>query len=331
MLGKTKQPINTKVRANACAIISELRRTDMTQASYAQKEAKSQSLFASLGEMYFLCTREDHPLIFTCDEEYKAAIAIFAICCKLFPDVRIITFVFMSNHFHILLCGDSQIIMRLFNMFKQRLQKYFESQGKIINLNSLNEKLHPVSDLHYARNVIVYTNRNAFVVIDDVTPFSYPWGANRYYFNPEMVSLYREVSAPITLRERRGIIHSKYADGINDLLCDDKSISPMCFCDIAAGEGLFRDAKHYFASVSRKVEAYSEIAKVTGEHIYYTDDDMYTVAVNISRERYNCKNLSLLKPQERILLATALRYDYNASDKQIKRFLGLSDNILASL
>lgn len=43
--------------------------------------------------------------------------------------------------------------------------------------------LKPINDLKALREAIVYVNRNGYVVNPSHTPFSYPWGTGRYYFN----------------------------------------------------------------------------------------------------------------------------------------------------
>lgn len=50
-------------------------------------------------------------------------------------------------------------------------------------MKSFRMSLKSVCDLRTLRNTIVYVNRNGYVVNPAYTPFSYPWGTGRYYFN----------------------------------------------------------------------------------------------------------------------------------------------------
>ena len=67
---------------------------------------------------------------------------------------------------------------------------------------------------------------------------------------------------------------------------------------------MFRDARHYFTKVSRHIESYDEIAKLIGEQIYYTDDDLFSIACALSLQKFNCRIPSQLSGKEKINLAT---------------------------
>ena len=138
----------------------------------------------------------------------------------------------------------------------------------------------------------------------------------------------------------------------------------------AAGEALFRDPAHYFSKISRSIEADAKIAKEIGESVFYTDDDLYSAVCRLANEKFSklgsagqgagrgawqgiagqaggvggqtagmavghaagarC-NPSQLPAQAKLELARAMRFEYNASDKQIQRMLKLDPQIISSL
>lgn len=60
----------------------------------------------------------------------------------------------------------------------------------------------------------------------------------------------------------------------------------MCFCRLDIGEGVFRDARHYFNHLAKNVESYRDIAKVFGDSVFYTDDELNDVVKRICKEKH---------------------------------------------
>ena len=181
------------------------------------------------------------------------------------------------------------------------------------------------------RNVTAYINRNGFVVHPDCTPFSYEWGANRFFFNPEAKARHRSNWIPMTQTARQTVSHSRRYDYVEGLYVIDGYVTPLCFCDIEGGEAIFRDARHYFSKISKSIESMKDIAASIGEHIYYTDDDLFSITVKMSQEQFGEARPSLLDKEAKLKLAKALHYDFNASNKQVQRILRLDDYIVKGL
>lgn len=279
-------------------------------------------------EVYNANTPENHPVLFRTEDDYKAAMSILAISARMFPEVTIYAFQIMSNHLHLVIGGDRAKILELHATFVERLRMYFD--GKV-DLSAFLLKLFDIQDLAYLRNAIVYVNRNAFVVNNDVTPFSYPWGSSRYFFQP-LSSRYDELAGKaIGLENIRSLMHSRKFDHLKKLRVVDGAVSPLEFCDFTTAEMVFRDAKQYFYAISRNVETYSEIAKSIGEEIYYNDTDLYNVAVKMSKEQYGSFELRTLSADAKLGIAKRLHFDYNAGDKQLQRLLNIDAALLKAL
>ncbi len=299
--------------------------------SYYEKEALCEAKFRELGECYHLWTPENHEIIFTSQADFETGMTLFGISAKLFADVTILTFELMSNHIHISASGKVERIIQLFDTFRGLSLKWLKKEGRVMSLDRFFASKRRLMTLEDIRNVIVYDNRNGFIVNPEHTPFTYPWGANRYYFSPDSCRLAGQGSKPFSLRERRLVSHSRIADEIEGLLLFDGYASPLSFCDIHAGEALFRDATHYFNRLSRSVESNALIAKEIGESVWYTDDELYSIVRKISREKYGASSLALIAPNDRIELAKVLHYEYNASSKQLQRMLKLDSSVFMAL
>lgn len=188
-----------------------------------------------------------------------------------------------------------------------------------------------LSTLQELRIVILYVNRNGFVVHPEYSPFTYPWGANRYIFNPDSRALANIYAKQISLRERRRIIHSRLSDSVEGLKSFEGCALPTSFCNISAAESLFTDASSYFFRIGKCIEASKEIASELKESVFYTDDELFSSICQISHVRYGTRQLSQLPADSKLELARIMRSDYNASAKQIIRFLKLPQSVLESI
>jgi len=302
-----------------------------TTVSFGAQEDYCERVFAELGECYHLWTPENFEIIFTDEEDFKFGMSILGIAVKLSPEVRVLTFEIMSNHLHLTCAGPLDRILVLFGTVKDLLKRYVRNRGRTVNWDGFVASTRLLETLADVRNVIIYDNRNGYLVSNRYTPYTYPWGANRYYFNPDACRLARENAEPMHIREIRATSHVRFADGAKGLMKFDGYALPLSFCAIETGERLFRDAQHYFNKISRNIESNAAIAKEIGESIYYTDDDLFDAVSKICRKKYGDPMPSRLKPDAKIEMAKTMRFEYNASVKQIQRMLKLDSGITAAL
>ena len=299
----------------------------MSRAEYYDRENLCQYYFDKLGSVYHLCTPENHPLIFRNKDEFQTGMNLMGIAAKAYPKVKILTFELMSNHMHLITVGLREDVECFFICLKSLIDKCLPEA----DLSGFVMHLHEVKTLENLRNAIAYTNRNGSVIDPDVCPYTYQWGANRYYFNPEAKARYEEQKRKASNSFIREQSISRKFDDIKDLHLVDGYINPMSFCAISDGESLFRNARHYFTKVSRHIESYDEIAKMIGEQIYYTDDDLFSAACSLAAKKYDCKIPSQLTINQKIELSKILYREYNAGIKQLQRILKIEQGILTAL
>ena len=299
--------------------------------SFTSDETRCEYVFRQLGPCWHLYTPENHPLILATKEDFCAAMTLLAICVLSFPSIRVFTFQWMSNHLHITVTGPENEIAQMFSMLKKYLGNYLTSKGRPDSLSEWDFKLRKIESLRDIRNVIAYNNRNGFLVQKDSTPFNYPWGANRFYFNPDAKQRFEDCRDTITKAFIRDSFHTHKLDGFAGTPSMDGSIPPSVFSDIASGEGLFRNARHYFSAISRNIENMKEIAQEIGESVYYTDDDLFSIVLGICREHYDVERPNLLPAKAKIEVSRRLHYEYNANIKQIARMLKVDIPVLEAL
>lgn len=294
-------------------------------------EMVCENRFASAPGWWHLWTPESYEILFTNDDDYKAGMFVIGFVMVTNPSVSLVTFQIMSNHLHLTMTGLEHQISESFNLIRFYLSKYFGKTGRKGILDKLNCNYRSIQSLPEARNVVVYNNRNGYVVHPEYSPFTFPWGANSFYFSPLAWKYYNECKRPITVRERRSIIHSHDADTVDSIMELDGCAAAPSFCDIRLGESLFRDASHYFNHISKNIESQKDIAKAIGESVFYTDDELYRMVSVTCKDKYGQLSPTLIPGEAKIEMAKLMRFDYNASEKQICRMLKLSPSVLAQV
>jgi hypothetical protein len=144
----------------------------------------------------------------------------------------------------------------------------------------------------------------------------------------------------LTIREKRKICHSYAVDILPDMIHQpavrqvrvlDGVILPSCYCDVAEAESMFRSAHHYFHLLTRKYEAYGEIAARLHESVFIADEEMYSAVCALCMKYYGVKNPGQLSAKDRVEVARRMRQDFNASNRQIQKILKLDASIVAEL
>lgn len=286
----------------------------------------------SHGPFWHFCTPgTSQQILFTNQEEYQVGMCLVALCAHMFPQTRIVTFELMSNHVHFILWGQESNCIHFFDTLKQLFKDYFKRNRPEISLDSFNASPIAIPDLDAIKTQIVYTNRNNYVVDPSQTPFSYPYGANGFYFSPVAKSFHDCLFSDLTVRQKRRMFHRHDVRLPDDYKVIDNYISPESFCWISSGEKLFRDARQYFNKLAKGVESYKEIAELLGDTVFYTDDELISVIYGICAKQHNGQKPTLLGRKEKMDLARILHFDYNADNAKISRLINLPKGVIQEL
>lgn len=300
--------------------------------TFAEKERECERIFEKSGPFWHLYTDGRVMEDFLCTEEdFKIAMTALAVAAVLFKKVRIITFELMSNHIHMILNGEAEDCLELFERFKARLRRILKTNGRIINWDAFKADILPIETLNALRNEIIYANRNAFVANPQFTPFNYPWGGGCAFFQPYFNRLPANSLRELGFNKARELTHFREIRLIEDLKFFGDIVFIPSFCRTDIGESMFRDARSYFNSLTRNAEAFSQIAQRLKDAVFLTDEEMYAAATMYAEKTYGNRQLSLLNPEQKIQMSKELHFKYNASNQQIRRLLKLDIGILNEL
>lgn len=295
--------------------------------TYSQSERACEASFQKAGPFWHAYTSgKNTPILFVTRDDLIFVMNVIAQAAHLFTPqfdgygrqlrgILIITFEVMNNHFHFILAGEKEQIIEFFAFIRKRLKRSIPQADK------LDLQLKPIETLSALRNGIVYTNRNGYVAFSEHTPFSYPWGSGRYYFNDIPIS---QRYGDIFLGKKREMFRGRAPELPDDWLVIDGYIAPQSYCSIRFGMSLFRDAHHFFYALTKQVESYSEVAVDIEDDDFLTDTELYAKMLSEVREKYKLDSFKQLTKAQTLDLARTLRYKYRSSNGQIRRVLGLS-------
>lgn len=291
--------------------------------NYNEKERSCEATFFSAGPYWHAYTLgKETPILFTGSDDLRFAMNVIAQAADKFPELRIIAFEVMNNHFHFVISGSESVIQAFFEFIRKRI---FRS---VPGIKYAKLTIKPIKDLHSLRNNIIYTNRNGYVADPNYTPFSYPWGTGCYYFTQFPLE---KTYSDLYTGARRKMFRGRAPKLPGDWKMIDGYIAPKSYCAIIFGMAIFRDAHHYFSMVSKNVEAYSELAAEIDDGEFLTDTELFTQVTKIVKSGYGLNALKDLSKAQKLDLARKLHYDYRSSNGQIRRTLGLTQYEVDSL
>lgn len=264
----------------------------------------------------------DTALLFTNDNELVFVMNLIAQTASLYQGVTIIAFELMNNHFHFIVSARREAVIDFWQYLQKRLKRFFAA----ISQTQLSIK--QIDTLQSLRNNIVYTNRNGYVANPNYTPFSYPWGTGRYYFldSPSGINV-----SDARYDDLRTMFRCRTLEMPDNWQIKDGYIMPSSYCAVKFGMSLFRDAHHYFAMVSKNVEAYSEVAVEIDDGEFLTDSELFEQLMRIIKKHYGQTSMRSLTGAQKMDLARCLHYDFRSSNGQIRRLLGLAQYEIDSL
>lgn len=290
--------------------------------NYRDLEAYCESRFLQGGPYWHIYTPGvETPVLFGVKEDYVFMMNLICQSAVATDGMEIIAFEVMSNHLHIVVSGEELFARRFFAFLDKRLKRCAKSLTCKEIPSSFEARYKEIDSLQSLRNTIVYVNRNGFVTDRNYTPFTYPWGTGKYYFNG---AGFGGVNTNLNVNEMRRMFRGRAAIFPDSYHVNDGYILPSSYCNLELGMSLFRDAHHYFFMVSKNVEAYGEFASELSDVEYLTDMELVSQMMKLLKGDYNVTSLRDLGKAQRYDLARQLRFKFRSSNEQIRRVLNLT-------
>lgn len=219
----------------------------------------------------------------------------------------------------------------MFKKFRSRLLRYYSTRKISVDLSQFSCNIREIVDLKSMCETIAYVNRNAYVAHRNFTPYSYKWGSGYLYFNDIAQCINAIPFNRLSNIEKKDICKSRVMSLPENYVVDRGMILPISYSSYERGQSFFRDANHYFYMISKNVESYNIISKSIGDLINLTDYELYSVVYQIGINEYKVSQPTLLPPNVKIEVAKKMKYQYHASNGQIRRILKLDRAIVDEL
>ena len=286
---------------------------------FTQTYRKREGIFA------FTTDHQEKQRIFRTPEDFTFGVNTLAIGTLKYP-VRVLSYVLMDNHLHILLKGTPEDCAAYFKWVLHRLALMLKARYGIRGLLKADAAdVQVVTDSNMFLNEVAYHLRNAYKA-RMASPFSYPWAPFEVYFNPYRDLLKGECfRSPDAARQILGT----HADIPLDWEHLDGRVLNKCFVDYRTVEELFGSSVVFFDRV-RKYDMESIIAQAHGveEQLSFTDHEMQEKVLAICRNEWHVDSQHQLSRKELLQLARTLARRFGASKKQLSRLLGIDPQVL---
>lgn len=293
-------------------------------------ERECEKRFKENGPYFHICSPENFMSIFLDDSDFKQGVTKLAVAASS-CSVRIIAFELMNNHVHLILAGQEQECVRLFETYRSKLARMTKAKGIEAPFNLMIPNVIPINDVRMLRTEIAYVHRNCIIPDPERSPFSYLWGTGFIYFN-ELIYLFpQENYCSLTLREKRELLHSRHVDLPAYFSIMNGMISPLTFCSIDEGQMYFRNAMSYFLALFNDYESYSRIAKRDNDSAIVSYDEFFYAACSVCKTDFGVSFPNRLSNEDKIKLARRMHDDFHATNAQLNRVLGIDRSVLNEL
>ena len=300
-----------------------------------QKKTMIKNDFTSIfGEtpIWHLCTDgQSQCIIFRNGEEFKEGMNLVGLCLAKYSKISSLTFSLMNNHMHFLIQGEREDIETFYNYLYGKLRRMLLRQNRRSDMPKPRYSMIQITSDSHLKNTIAYINRNGYVTNPNFTPFSYEWGAARYFFNSTHTNEEKKFLKEMFKREQMNLFHTHDIDFPSNYYLTNGYISPLCYCKITECEMMFRNAHQYCWLITRNVESFKQIADLVGDKIFYTDEELYTAMLQFTNKQFKNIKINTLNKDEKIQTAKHLHFSFNASARQISRILKIQEELLNKL
>ena len=265
------------------------------------------------------------------DEDYDVLIK-YIFLCAISKNVRVITYVVVSNHLHVILLAENEAQAKAYgNEIRRRYAMWFSH--KYHERRLYHKKCVDVQWIDtdwYLRNAIAYVFRNALDNGDSVE--SYPWSGYRALFCKGRCGVWARPVSSLTKREREAILHTNDSvAGTGWLINAEGQLEPVSTCDYGYVEAAFDGSQAFLLKMIGTVNmAEMNQRLVDGPRTRMLDEEFFKHVSSVS-ERWFGKAIASLSRIEKARLIPYISHTTNTSIPQLSRTFGLDRSEIATM
>lgn len=253
------------------------------------------------------------------DEDFRVGMNYIAIAAFL-SGVRIIAFILMSNHVHVLVEGSRSDALEFVNKYKKLYSFYFRKKygiKELLRRNSV-DILEVGKEFESLERVIAYVMMNCVAARICLHPTGYKWGSCNCFFNHNKQRGVRLDS--LSVRKRRRILRSRVEAPGSWVLGEDGFVLPESYVCVDFVESLFGSPArmNYFLNASSKAKKVRESSGPS-----FKDQNINAVMIDICHTLFHVESPKELSKGDRRELLSQLRRRFGADLNQLSRVSGI--------
>lgn len=280
---------------------------------------------------FHVCTDgELNGIVHTCDDDYRQADIISAICAGK-TGVHIIVSCHMSTHSHFVIWCETKDQATVFSHSYKRDYAHYASttHGMYKVYARIPADPKEITDIRYLKNCIAYVLLNPVAAGIVRRPEDYKWSSFEAYFNNATPVTYPVSS--LSIRKCRQILKSRADISDSRLrIMADGAIDFKSFIDYSFVERLFGGTTEFYRCLALTDSVEQESIYVCHK-VKYDDNELYAEAAAISKSRFGKTSLTLLTKAEKISMLKSLRKKTGATPRRLARVLRLDPKFVLAL
>ena len=265
------------------------------------------------------------------DEDYDVLVKYICLCA-LRMNVRLVTYVVISNHLHIIvLAENAEQAKAVGEEIRRRYAMWFSHkyhERKLYHDKCVDVQF--IDTYWYLRNAIAYVFRNALDNSDNIE--RYPWSGYRACFSGGRCHGETRPVSSLTKRERESLFHTN--DAIADthwLINAEGCLEPVSTCDYAYVEEAFEGSQAFLLKTIGSVNmAEMQEKLVEAPRTRMLDGEFFKQVSEIS-ERWFKRPVSALSQGEKIRLLPYIHRTSCTTVAQLARAFGMEREKIAEI
>ena len=273
---------------------------------------------------------EDTPKLLIIEREFIVAMNILAYCSTVF-NCRILVFIFMNSHFHLVLYGTEEECRAFGNkLMKMILHRINRDRAQPYDFRRIAISADLIEDKEALMSIITYDVRNSIEAGFRLDPRFYKWSSAALYFAPEAADGKR--LDQMSVRMKASVLGINYDLPGGWTVDADGVILPKHYVDYKEVESVFGSIKAYIAFMYMKKDRILELNKRCSKVNFQALSDMELAGVaDAMARRMTGRSVANMDIVNRISLAQKLKASRGTGVNQLARVLELNPEMLRSL
>lgn len=276
-------------------------------------------------KLEFYLVTSDHlteSIWFRNDQDFKVGMNYIAII-SLTTGIKVLAFILMSNHVHLVLQCTREEAEWFFNELKRRYSEYLSRRYGTRDFLRLNDcVIQPVFiEDESLERAIAYTIMNSVAANICLTASDYPWSSASAYF--KMTSSNGMRIGDMSERARRRVLHSRSLIPEDTVVGDCGYILPESFIPVKFVESIFRIPKRLNWFMFNSSKAKKRMAASENGIPSFRDQVILAALPDMCNSKFRKSSISELGAEEMSDLVKEVRRRFNSDAHQIARVIGL--------